>query len=62
MAREVEGEDAVEVDVLVPDRRDVPHQIIGQVDQTLIGDLLDPQGVPGHDDVGEQGQGAGDRG
>ena len=59
---EIEGQDAAQIDVLVPNRRDTAQHLVGILTRNPVDGDLEPVRVPGHDDVGEQGQGSGDRG
>jgi hypothetical protein len=62
MTAEVEGEDAAHVDVLMRGWRDAGDQLVRIVIWRVADDRLHSVGVPGHDDVGEERQGAGDGG
>ena len=57
MPREIKREDAAHVDVLVSDRRQSAQHFIGMIVRHPVDHGLHAKGVPGHDDVREQGQG-----
>ena len=57
----IEGQDAAQIDVLVPNRRDTAQHLVGILTRNPVDGDLEPVRVPGHDDVGEQGPGSGDR-
>jgi hypothetical protein len=59
--REVEGQDPAQIDVLVSDWRDTLQHLVRILARDLVDSELQPVRVPGHDNVGEQGQGSGDR-
>ena len=58
--RKIEGQNATQIDVLVPDRRDVAQHLVRIRAQHQVDGELDPVRVPGQDNVGEQGEGSGD--
>ena len=53
---EIERQDAAHVDVLVPDRCETARHIVGMVARGQVDRRLEAMGIPGHDDVREQGQ------
>jgi len=60
VAGEIERQDAAHVDVLVPDRRKPAHDRVGIIAWGLVDHRLEAMGVPCHDNVRQQGQGARD--
>ena len=55
---EIERQDAAQVDVLVPDRCKPAHDRVGIIAWRLVDHRLEAMGVPRHDNVCQQGQGA----
>ena len=45
----------MQIDVLVPDRREAAQHLVGILARNPVDGDLEPVRVPGHDDVGEQG-------
>ena len=61
MRADVKGENTTHVDMGVTDRRDLPEHVVGKGLGCLSYDGLNVLRIPRHYDIGDQGEGSGNR-